>query len=94
MDVNNAKNIPQKLLEAIPEGVPTIEVMKSIGFTVNLQGYESARIDASVTIKGTLENKEEIKALVTAELENEIKAQIGELVNQHDPNKTLLGYKK
>jgi hypothetical protein len=86
--------INKELIQQMPEGHPQIEVTKSIGFTVNLQGYESARIDATVKVTGLLENKEEIKKLVTAELESEIQNQIGELVKQHDPNKTLLGYRK
>jgi hypothetical protein len=86
--------IPAKLLQPVETGTPTIEISRSVGFTVNLQGYESARIDSTVKITGALENKDEITALVSAELESQITAQIQDIVAQHNPNKTLLGYNK
>lgn len=87
-------HIPPELLEPIDEGTPTIEISKAIGFTVNLQGYETARIDTRITIKGKLENKDKVAELVNRELEAEIKKQIDELIEQFDPNRTLLGFPK
>lgn len=87
-------NVPTKLLQPVEPGVPTIEISRSVGFTVNLQGYESARIDSTVKVTGALMNKDEITALVSAELEQQITAQIQDIVVQHNPNKTLLGYNK
>jgi hypothetical protein len=82
------------LTEEVAPGTPMVEISKSMGFTVNLQGYESARIDCSVKISGSLVNVEAIKAEVTKQLEGEVKAAIGQLVEQHDTRKTLLGYSK
>ena len=87
-------NVPKELLMPVDEGTPTIEISKAIGFTVNLGGYESARIDSSVKVTGALENKELIAELASKELETQIQAQIKDLVGQHDPNKTLLGHRK
>lgn len=86
--------IAPQLTQSVPEGTPQIEITRGMGFTINLQGYESARIDASVKITGALENKDEILKLVEAELEAQMQSQIKEVVEQHDPNKTLLGYRK
>lgn len=86
--------VPETLTKSVPEGTPQIEITRSMGFTINLQGYESARIDASVKVIGALENKDEISKFVTAELEAQMQEQIKEVVEQHDPNKTLLGYRK
>jgi hypothetical protein len=87
-------NVPKELLQVVPEGTPVIEISRSIGFTVNLQGYESARIDSTVKITGALENKDTIAKAVEEELADQITAQIQDIVKQHDPHKTLLGYKK
>lgn len=92
--MSNTVKIPEALLQPVAEGTPTIEINRGIGFTINLQGYESARIDTSVKIAGALANKDEIVKLVSAELENQIQEQIRDIVNQHDTNKTLLGYRK
>ena len=86
--------VPENLLKPVPEGSPQIEITRSMGFTINLQGFESARIDASVKVTGALENKDEILKLVEAELESQMQNQIKEVVEQHDPNKSLLGYRK
>lgn len=86
--------VPEHLLQSVEEGTPQIEISRSMGFTINLQGYETARIDASVKVTGALENKDEIVSLVEAELESQMKKQIADVVQQHDPNKTLLGYRK
>jgi hypothetical protein len=86
--------IAPELLQEVKAGQPTVKISRSMGFTVNLQGYESARIDATVEINGALENKDLIVDAVTKELESQIQDQIKEIVNQHDPNKTLLGYRK
>lgn len=87
-------NIPEALLKPVEDGTPKVEISKSIGFTVNLQAYESARIDCNVKITGALENIELIKEQVSKELEAEAKKSISELVQQHDTRKTLLGYSK
>lgn len=87
-------NVPTELLETVAQGEPTIEVSRSMGFTVNLQGYESARIDATIKISGALKNKDAIITAVQGELEQQIQSQIKDIVDQHDPNKTLLGYRK
>jgi hypothetical protein len=87
-------NVPKELLETVEAGKPTVEISRSMGFTVNLQGYESARIDATIKINGALENKDKIAELVQKELEQQIQSQIKDIVDQHDPNKTLLGYRK
>jgi hypothetical protein len=94
MTQNKKLTVNEELLRPIPAGVPTVEIAKSIGFTVNLQAYESARIDCSVKINGALEDIEIIKAEVTKQLEAEVKEAIGQLVEQHDTRKTLLGYSK
>lgn len=86
--------VPAVLLQPVAEGTPTIEVSRSIGFTVNLQGYESARIDSTVKITGALANKDLIAKQVSEELEAQITAQINDIVTQHSPSKTLLGYNK
>lgn len=87
-------NVPTELLQKVEEGQPTIKVSRSMGFTVNLQGYESAKIGATVEITGALENKDKIIETVQKELEAQIQSQIKEIVEQHDPSKTLLGYRK
>ncbi len=95
MTTNNTKNqTPKELLEIIPDGTPKITITRSVGFTVNLQAYESARLDTTVTVEGKLENKELIEKFVNQEVESQIRNQIRELVEQHDTNKTLLGYRK
>ena len=86
--------VPESLLQVMPEGSPRIEISRSLGFTINLQGYESARIDATVKVMGALEHKDDIVKLVEAELESQMQTQIKEVVEQHDPNKSLLGYRK
>ena len=86
--------VPENLLQTVPVGAPQIEISRSMGFTINLQGYESARIDATVKITGALAHKDEIIKLVESELESQMQTQIKEVVEQHDPNKTLLGYRK
>lgn len=93
-DMSNHNVVPESLLKAVPEGTPQIELTRSMGFTINLQGYETARIDASVKVTGALENKDEILKLVESELESQMQRQIADVVSQHDPNKTLLGYRK
>ena len=92
--MSNQVNVPEKLLQSVTEGTPQIEITRGMGFTINLQGYETARIDASVKVTGALENKDAILKLVEAELESQMSRQIAEVVQQHDPNKTLLGYRK
>lgn len=87
-------NVPTELLQTLEAGEPTIKVSRSMGFTVNLQGYESARIDATIEINGALKNKDAIVTAVQQELEQQIQSQIKDIVDQHDPNKTLLGYRK
>jgi hypothetical protein len=87
-------SVAPELLQELKAGQPTIKISRSLGFTVNLQGYESARIDATIEITGALENKELITTTITRELEAQIQHQISEIVAQHDPNKTLLGYRK
>jgi hypothetical protein len=84
----------KQITQPIEPGQPKVTISQSIGFTVNLMQYESARIDASVSIEGALNNIESIKAEVSAQLEEAITKQIRELIEQVDPNKTLLGYKK
>lgn len=84
----------QKLTQLMEQGKPTITVEKGVGFTVNLQSYESARIDSKITITGSLDHLTEIKAEVDHQLEEEITKQIQDLVAQVDPNKTLLGHRK
>ena len=92
--MSNKTEVPESLLQVVPERTPMIEITRALGFTINLQGYESARIDASVKITGALENKDAILKVVEAELEAQMQSQIKEIVEQHDPNKTLLGYRK
>jgi ABC-type hemin transport system substrate-binding protein len=87
-------NVPTELLQHLEAGEPTVKISRSMGFTVNLQGYESARIDATIEITGSLENKDKIAEAVQKELEQQIQSQIKDIVDQHDPNKTLLGYRK
>lgn len=83
-----------KLTHPLEAGQPKVTISNSIGFTINLQGYESARLDATISIEGALENIEDLKAEVSEQLEATITKQIQELIAQVDPNKTLLGYKK
>jgi hypothetical protein len=92
--MTNQQNRLEKLTQLLEPGKPTITIEKGIGFTVNLQSYESARIDSKITITGSLDHLEEIKAEVDHQLEEEITKQIQDLVQQVDPNKTLLGHRK
>lgn len=87
-------SVNKDLLKQVEVGTPTVEIMKSVGFTVNLQAYESARLDCSVKITGALENVEAIKEEVTKQLDIEVQNQIKQLVDEHDTSKTLLGYRK
>lgn len=86
--------VPDELLKPVPEGEPKITISRSMGFTVNLQGFESARIDATVTVEGSIKNKDKIIEYVNKELEHQMKLQIKDVVSQHDTKRTLLGYPK
>lgn len=94
MTIENQIQRLKELTQPIPAGTPKVTISQSIGFTVNLQAYESARIDATISIEGVLENIETIKAEVASQLEDAITKQIKDLIAQVDPNKTLLGHRK
>lgn len=86
--------IPEELTKPIEPNQPTIKISRSIGFTINLQDYESARIDATVELSGDIKNKDLMVEYLEQELEAQIKEQIRDVVAQHNPNKTLLGYSR
>lgn len=94
MTIENQMDRLKKLTQPIEAGTPKVTISQSIGFTVNLQSYESARIDASISIEGALANVEQIKEEISIQLEQSITKQIRELIEQVDPNKTLLGHRK
>jgi hypothetical protein len=94
MTIENQMQRLKELSKPIEPGTPKVTISQSIGFTVNLQAYESARIDTSISIEGALENIDNIKEEVYAQLEEAITKQIKDLVAQVDPNKTLLGHRK
>ena len=66
----------------------------TLGYTINLGGYESARIDVGAEVEGDKENSEQVWKEVKEEVEQQLKDEMNELKELYDEKETMLGLPK
>lgn len=69
-------------------------VKLGIGFTINLGGYESARIDAGVEIQGKRSDMDELWVKAQTELQTQINEQVRLFKQHYNDKETLMGLPK
>jgi len=77
--------------DLITEGMPKVVAKYSLGFTVNLGNYESAKIESGIEIEGTIDNLSKLQMMAQEEVESQVQIQINDLKSLKSPNQTLLG---
>lgn len=65
-----------------------------LGFTVNLGGFESARMDAKVTLEGDESELDDLWAKAEGEVQKQINRNIESIQTHYDAEATLLGLPK
>jgi hypothetical protein len=78
--------------EMITEGMPKVVAKFGLGFTINLQNYESCKIEAGIELEGTIDNLEKLQKQAQDEVEKVIEEQLSQL-KEKDPRITLLGFR-
>lgn len=93
IDVSKDMIVSRKVVEEmVTEGMPKVVAKFSLGFTINLQNYESCKIEAGIELEGTIDNLEKLQAQAQDEVEKIIGEQLSQL-KEKDPRITLLGFR-
>lgn len=88
-----ADNIMRKKIEELTtEGKPKAVAKFGLGFTINLQNYESCKVEAGIELEGTVDNLVELQVRAGEEVERLIGEQLEQL-KEKDPRVTLLGFR-
>lgn len=77
--------------ELTTEGMPRCVAKYSLGFTINLGNYESAKIESGIEIEGTIDNLSKLQEMAQEEVEKNVQLQINDIKTLKSPNQTLLG---
>ncbi len=92
IDVSKDMIVRRKVEEMVTEGMPKVVTKFGLGFTINLQNYESCKIEAGIELEGTIDNLEKLQAQAQEEVEKVIEEQLSQL-KEKDPRITLLGFR-
>lgn len=92
IDVSKDMIVRRKVEEMVTEGMPKVVAKFGLGFTINLQNYESCKIEAGIELEGTVDNLEKLQAQAQEEVEKVIEEQLSQL-KEKDPRITLLGFR-
>lgn len=92
IDVSKDMIVRRKVEEMVTEGMPKVVAKFGLGFTVNLQNYESCKIEAGIELEGTIDNLEKLQEQAQEEVEKVIEEQLSQL-KEKDPRITLLGFR-
>lgn len=92
IDVSKDMIVRRKVEEMVTEGMPKVVAKFSLGFTINLQNYESCKIEAGIELEGTIDNLEKLQEQAQDEVEKVIEEQLSQL-KEKDPRITLLGFR-
>jgi len=92
IDVSKDMIVRRKVEEMVTEGMPKVVAKFGLGFTINLQNYESCKIEAGIELEGTIDNLEKLQAQAQEEVEKVIGEQLSQL-KEKDPRITLLGFR-
>lgn len=92
IDVSKDMIVRRKVEEMVTEGMPKVVAKFGLGFTINLQNYESCKIEAGIELEGTIDNLEKLQAQAQEEVEKVIEEQLSQL-KEKDPRITLLGFR-
>lgn len=91
-DLSKDMIVRRKVEEMVTEGMPKVVAKFSLGFTINLQNYESCKIEAGIELEGTIDNLEKLQEQAQDEVEKVIGEQLSQL-KEKDPRITLLGFR-
>lgn len=91
VETNGVEVRRKQATELMTEGMPKCVAKYSLGFTINLGNYESAKIESGIEIEGTIDNLPKLQSMAQEEVENNVQVQINEIKNLKSPNQTLLG---
>lgn len=91
-DLSKDMIVRRKVEEMVTEGMPKVVAKFGLGFTINLQNYESCKIEAGIELEGTIDNLEKLQAQAQDEVEKVIEEQLSQL-KEKDPRITLLGFR-
>lgn len=91
-DLSKDMIVRRKVEEMVTEGMPKVVAKFSLGFTINLQNYESCKIEAGIELEGTIDNLEKLQEQAQDEVEKVIEEQLFQL-KEKDPRITLLGFR-
>lgn len=92
IDVSKDMIVRRKVEEMVTEGMPKVVAKFGLGFTINLQNYESCKIEAGIELEGTIDNLEKLQEQAQEEVEKVIEEQLSQL-KEKDPRITLLGFR-
>ena len=93
IDVSKDMIVSRKVVEEMTtEGMPKVVAKFGLGFTINLQNYESCKIEAGIELEGTIDNLEKLQEQAQDEVEKVIEEQLSQL-KEKDPRITLLGFR-
>lgn len=92
IDVSKDMIVRRKVEEMVTEGMPKVVAKFGLGFTINLQNYESCKIEAGIELEGTIDNLEKLQKQAQDEVEKVIEEQLSQL-KEKDPRITLLGFR-
>lgn len=92
IDVSKDMIVRRKVEEMVTEGMPKVVAKFGLGFTINLQNYESCKIEAGIELEGTIDNLEKLQEQAQNEVEKIIEEQLSQL-KEKDPRITLLGFR-
>lgn len=92
IDVSKDMIVRRKVEEMVTEGMPKVVAKFGLGFTINLQNYESCKIEAGIELEGTIDNLEKLQEQAQEEVEKVIDEQLSQL-KEKDPRITLLGFR-
>ena len=91
VDTKGADLRKKQAFDLMTEGQPKCVAKYSLGFTINLGNYESAKIESGIEIEGTLDHLPELQIMAQKEVEENVQIQINDIKNLKSPNQTLLG---
>ena len=91
-DLSKDMIVRRKVEEMVTEGMPKVVAKFGLGFTINLQNYESCKIEAGIELEGTIDNLEKLQEQAQDEVEKVIEEQLSQL-KEKDPRITLLGFR-
>jgi len=92
IDLSKDMIVRRKVEEMVTEGMPKVVAKFGLGFTINLQNYESCKIEAGIELEGTIDNLEKLQEQAQEEVEKVIEEQLSQL-KEKDPRITLLGFR-